>query len=655
MNVLRTMRSMTSLKVLLWVIVFSFIAAMFTVWGGGMDVENKTGGGLFASKYSVKVGKDSFPPGVFKLQYRFYVENVKRYLGEKNSARFLKGAGQRVMSQMARQLMLAQMARSYGLMVGDEEVADAIEKQNQFKDPKNDYPEFLGRMGTDAKTYQALVRNQLLLQKLNNLLTDSVYLSDAELKRLYKKENDKFKAVVALVSRDTFLNRQPRPAESVIRARYEKEKANLKTPEKRTVKYVSLSPTDIRKLIKVTDEEVKNYYRNHLDRFSIPKEQRRASHILIKVSKDAKPAEDLKAKKQAEEIYQKIKNGADFAEMARKYSDDKADASNGGDLGWFSRRQMVKAFSDAVFDEAKRVGDVIGPVRSPFGYHVIKLTGLGGGAKPFEQVKAQVKQVMLLEGSTYVARAKELMKEAKGAIGTAQDDKSVEEAARKYGTRVVSIQLPFTKEAGIPGLGKDKDLLEAVFSAAKGEWMKPVEMGKRWVRVKVTDVQLAHPSTFEEVGPELAKKIQREAAEAEAKTAATALVASVKKADEFEKRAKKAGYQVQKTGLINVEGTIPFAGRNLKLLKKAAATPEGKTIGPVLVKKGWLDAVIVKHVFPDMKKFEKDRKSFADGKLSKIARQMEDDYVNHRKAELEKDNAIFYNEALVQEMERATG
>lgn len=652
MNVLKTMRSMTTLKILLWIIVFSFIAAMFTVWGGGMDVEGKKGGGFFTRKYSVKVGKDSLPPGVFKLQYRFYVESVKRYLGEKKSAQFLKGAGQRVMGQMANQLILAQMARSYGLMVGDEEIAEAIEQQNQFKDPKNDYPEFLGRMGTDAKTYQALVRNQLLLQKLNKVLSDGVYLSEAEIERLYRRKNERFKAISVLVSNNTFLARQPRPADSVVRARYEKEKANLVTPEKRAIKYVAITPMSIRKLIKTTDEEVRNYYRNHLDRFSIPKDQRRASHILIKVSRNAKPAEDAKAKKKAEEIYRKIKNGADFAELAKKYSDDKANAYKGGDLGWFSRRQMVKSFSDAVFDQAKTIGDVVGPVKSPFGYHIIKLTGLGGGAKPFKQVKAQVRQVMLLEGPTYVEKAKKLMKEAKRAIGTAMDDKAVEAAAKKYSSRIVSLRLPFAKKDGIPTFGKNKELMEAVFNAARGEWAKPVEIGQRWVRFKVTDVKPAHPSTFEEVGPGLAKDIQRERAEAEARTAAKALLASAGNADKFKKKAKKNGYQLKETGLINVEGAIPFAGQNEKLSREAVSTPVGKTVGPVQVKRGWVDVMITKHVSPDIKKFKKDKKSFADNQRSTIVRRIEDDYVNHRKAELVKDNAIFFNEALVKEMEQ---
>lgn len=143
--------------------------------------------------------------------------------------------------------------------------------------------------------------------------------------------------------------------------------------------------------VKVSDADVKKFYDNHPNYFKRPKTVR-ASHILIKVGPKATPAEQAKAKKKLEGIQAQLKKGADFATLAKKYSEGPS-AAKGGDLGYFSKGQMVGPFEDAAF--ALKKGQISNIVKTKFGYHLIKVTDIKpAGVVPLAQVKDKIKQYL---------------------------------------------------------------------------------------------------------------------------------------------------------------------------------------------------------------------------------------------------------------------
>ena len=230
--------------------------------------------------------------------------------------------------------------------------------------------------------------------------------------------------------------------------------------------------------MKVDDALIKAYYESHLSDFGTPATQRRASHILIKVDEKA-PAKDIEAaRKKAEEIYAKIKAGADFAAVAKANSEDYS-AVQGGDLGFFERNRMVKPFADAVFETCKAVGDVVGPVQSQFGFHVIKLTGIGGQPKPFDEVKAQVRQTLLLKDQGIQDKLKAQTADAEKALKDAKDDAGVKAAAAKSGLQVTEVKNPVAKEDPIQGLGVDAGVQEAIFKIPHGRLVRDPEGPRR--------------------------------------------------------------------------------------------------------------------------------------------------------------------------------
>ncbi|NCT85707.1 MAG: peptidyl-prolyl cis-trans isomerase [Comamonadaceae bacterium] len=181
------------------------------------------------------------------------------------------------------------------------------------------------------------------------------------------------------------------PSDADIEAFY-KEPANaakFKLPESAQIQYVVLDLEALKKDVKFTEDDLLNYYKENASRYGVP-EERRASHILIKVDRSAPAEERAKAKAKAEEILAQVrKNPAEFAALAKKNSQDEGSAANGGDLDFFSRGAMVKEFDAAVY--AMKPGEISNLVETDFGYHIIQLTGTRGGEqKPFEAVRAEV-------------------------------------------------------------------------------------------------------------------------------------------------------------------------------------------------------------------------------------------------------------------------
>ena len=147
---------------------------------------------------------------------------------------------------------------------------------------------------------------------------------------------------------------------------------------------------DFSRAFKPTDGDLKPWYEAHKAEFATPKTQRRASHILVSVKADAETGADEAAHKLAEDYAKRARGGEDFAALAGKFSDDPGSKVQGGDLGWFAKGAMVPEFDKAVFETATAAGQIVGPIKTQFGWHVMKLTGLGGQPRDFAEVRPQV-------------------------------------------------------------------------------------------------------------------------------------------------------------------------------------------------------------------------------------------------------------------------
>ncbi len=252
------------------------------------------------------------------------------------------------------------------------------------------------------------------------------------------------------------------PSDAEIEAFY-KDAANAKLfeqPENAQIQYIVLDVAGLKGGVTVSPEDLKKYYDENSARYTVA-EERHASHILIKAEKGASAADKAKAKAKAEELLaQARKNPAGFAELAKKNSQDEGSAPNGGDLDWFGRGAMTKPFDEAVF--AMKSGEISNVVESEFGYHVIQLTGIRGGAKKsFDEVKGEIEEEVRkqLAQKRYV----ELAEQFSNMVYEQPD--SLQPAADKFKLPVQTATV--TRKAALTASGPlaSAKLLDAVFGS----------------------------------------------------------------------------------------------------------------------------------------------------------------------------------------------
>jgi peptidyl-prolyl cis-trans isomerase D len=216
-----------------------------------------------------------------------------------------------------------------------------------------------------AADFEENVRRQLTTQKLRSSVTDWLSVADRDLEQEYRRRNDKVKLAVVSITADS-LRSQVAANDADVSSYFEAHKADFKIPEKRKIRYLLIDIEALRAKIVVSSADIERTYNSNIEQYSTP-EQVRASHILLKTE----GKDDAAVKARAEELLKQARAGADFAELAKKNSEDDASAKNGGDLDYFGRGRMVPEFDQAAFSlEPGKISDL---VKSQYGYHIIKV------------------------------------------------------------------------------------------------------------------------------------------------------------------------------------------------------------------------------------------------------------------------------------------
>ncbi|MBS0613301.1 MAG: peptidylprolyl isomerase [Proteobacteria bacterium] len=267
----------------------------------------------------------------------------------------------------------------------------------------------------------------------------------------------------------------------------------------------------------------------------IQPEQRRVSHILLSVTD---PKEDAAAKAKAEAIYKRAKAGEDFAKLAKEFSQDKASAEQGGDLGWSERKVWVAPFADAAF--AMQVNEIRGPVKTQFGYHILKLVGVKPQTeKTFEESRADLEtQYRRNEAERQFNTAQDQLADA-----ALQSSTDIDAVAKKTGLPVKQIE-GFSKTTGGGALGNSPKLMEAVFSqdVIDGRISPIIEVEKgRGIVVRGSNHRLAQQKPLQAVLAEVTEAVKKQRSEAMAAAAATAGVKAVEGGQTLDQLAKSWG------------------------------------------------------------------------------------------------------------------
>ncbi len=409
-----------------------------------------------------------------------------------------------VLEGLIRRALLVQAAYGWGLSVEPVRVGLAIRQLPVLQDAEGRfdperYRRLLAAQGLSVSQFEAGVREDLLVDQIRRGVGGTAFVTAPELDLWIRIQGERREVGYLLLPLERFTTGWE-PDEEALRAYYEAHRDEFLRPEQVSIRYVELSVEDLAREEQVTEEELRTYYEEHAADYQAP-EQRRARHILIRVAPEAPEEEVAEARARAEALLEEIRGGADFAELARRHSQDPGSARQGGDLGFFGPGVMDPAFERAVF-ALKEPGEVAGPVRTPFGFHLVQLVEVRPGeTRPFEAVREEIAQRLRREKAA--RRFFDLSEQL--ANLSFENPGSLEPAAEALGLEIREAG-PFTREAG-EGIAARPEVRRAAFDPEVlegGNNSDPVELAPdHWVVLRVKEHRPAAPRPLEEVRREL--------------------------------------------------------------------------------------------------------------------------------------------------------
>jgi peptidyl-prolyl cis-trans isomerase D len=394
--------------------------------------------------------------------------------------------------------VLQQEADRLGLRVSDDDLRHYLQKgpyaQYLFPGGKfigqEAYIDFIESMfHLPVTQFEGEVKEDIELQRLQALVTGGVSVSDSAVRAAYMQTGTKVQFDYAVISgTDLKATIQPTDAELETFFKANATRYANAIPETRKITFFSFDSSSLPGgAAQVTDAEAQAYYDAHADQYKTP-EQVKTRHILITVAKGADAKTDAAAKAKAEDVLKQVKAGGNFAELAKKYSDDPGSKDQGGELPMIATSGLDPAFGQAAM--ALNPGQTSGLVRSSFGYHIIQTEAKDqASTKPFADVKASIVTQLQTQKSAAVGQnyVVQLVAEAK--------KDGLDKTAAAHNLHVITTDY-VAKTGIIPSLADSTTLLSAAFDATKGAAPQSASTGDGYAVFQVEDIQAAHAPDF---------------------------------------------------------------------------------------------------------------------------------------------------------------
>ncbi len=575
------------------IVVLTFIASL-AYFGATQD----RGG----QEWVLSVNGEEVSAVTYQRAYRATVEQYQRLLRDRfteEMARSLK-LQQQVIDSLVTDRLVQQAAASEGVSVANEELAAEIQRMGVFHAgggfAREQYLRVLARAGLTVQQFEQDLRGELIRRKLQTLLTAGVKLSEAEVRQAWETRRERVRAAYLVMNPETLAPAEVPEAE--LEAYHKAHPAEFTRPERRRV-LAAILPTASAPIPVVTDAELEAAYTERRREFEQPARVR-AAHILVRVPTVGGSEAEDRAREKAGAALRRVREGADFAQVAREVSEDQATALRGGELGLVAPGELVSEFEKVVF--ALKRGEVGGPVRTPYGYHVVKaLEVVPGSKKELREVATTLRAGLAAEGQLRALREK--AQAAHRALLGASDFAA---EARKQGLQLRELG-PFGRTDPVEGIGRVSEATDAIFGLPPDGVSAPVKVPEGYAIFRLLERQeprlLGLGEIRGEVGRAVRRQKAREAAEARAREGAEAL----RKGEEPAAVARRTGASVGEAPPFS--RLEPLADRDLAqaIGTVALELPPGAVGGPVAGAKGFYVVKVLARERPDPAEFDKAR------------------------------------------------
>lgn len=449
-------------------------------------------------------------------------ERLSRQYGNQVDPNTLK---EQVRTGLVQRTALMHKAKALGYQVGDQQIANALLQIPAFqvdgKFSKERYIKILSEASYTDIGFRKELSHDILLGQLEQGLTFSSFTLPVELNQTIALLDQKRDFGYLSIPAKHYEKNVLVSAED-IKSFYENHKTNFVKPEQVSVEYLELSVDELAKQVVVSKDEVLAYYNEHQSSYSAP-ERVRVRHILISAPKEDATA-DKEANKKAESLLVQLKEkNKNFSDLAKENSADPGSAEKGGDLGWFTRGQMVPEFEQAAF-ELKKTGEISGLVRTQYGYHILQLVERKNAeVRPFKETESLVEEQLKREKAQllFAEKGEQLAK-----LAFEQTD-ALASVAEQLGLKLKNTEL-FSKEGGQKGISSNPEFVKAAFSDVvlkqrhNSEPIKLTDSATAILRLKTHEP--AVQQTLELVKNQIKERLTAEAAKLKIKELGEAIV-----------------------------------------------------------------------------------------------------------------------------------
>ncbi len=519
-----------------------------------------------------------------------------------------------ILNQLVFQKEVEFEAKRLGITVSDKERADRI---RQYLPTAYNGDTFVGmdtyarevqqRFQLTVPVFEDLIRSGLVEEKFRKLITDGISVSPAEIQEEFRSQNEKIKLDYVLIKPEE-LAAKISLDDAQLKAYFDQNKAKYQIPEKRVVRYALVDLIQIRQNSPVTDDDLKSVYQQNIQQFQVPNRVHAEHILLMTVGKTDAEVAEIKAKADGI-LAQAKKKGANFEDLAKKYSEDPGSKTKNGDLGWLVQGQTVPEFEKAAFSLNK--GETSDLVKTQYGFHIIKvLDRETAHTKTLDEVKDAIRPQLQQQKADQIA--------SKIADNLASDihqstKLSLDELAQKYHLPVAETR-PVSATEPVFELGNTKEVRDAILALRAGELSLPVHTDRGYVVLQLKQVLPAHAATLEEVRDKVSTDLKDQKAEELAKSKADDLEKRVKSGEKFAAAAKSLGLDAKTSDELSRAGSIAGVGSG-KQLAPAFSLNVGQVGAPIPLVQNWVVYQVVQKTEANPADFDKQKRTITDNLL----------------------------------------
>ena len=594
-------------------VVLAVIVIVFVLWGSEAYRAQR------GSRLAV-VNGETISIEEYRNTYERLVEQYRRQFGDALDSTMLERLNLRkqALDSLIERRLLVQRARAFNMSVSDDEIIKAIQGMSVFQqDGRFDsrlYQRLLAANRITPESFEEGLRQDLIVERMQGIVQAGAKVSDAEVYETFKWQEGTVRIDYVLF--ETASKQDLDVSEEEMNTFFSENQSNYKMPPRLRVGYVAISSKDRETEVVVTDEEVEQYFELNRDTYDKPKKVR-ARHILFKVDADASDEKRGEVLAKAEEVLRELRDGADFAEMAQKHSQDPGSEGKGGDLGFFTREQMVPSFSDAAF--SLKPGDISEPVSTRFGWHLIKVEEIQEAQSAvLENVAGDIRKKLVADGARNLAYEK-----AESLYSATYSGAALSEAAKADGLPWVETDF-FAQGEPVKGINQSNEFSQTAFTLNDDEVNEPLAVGNNYYVMQVIERQEARFPDLSVVKDQVQKDVIKKKREEAAQKGAEGFLARIKEGKGFEQQAMALNLEVKSTESFKRFGSIPGIGFEQSLNEAAFSLGPSNPLpeNAIKGKKGFYIIRFKEAQIPDEKSFEAKKQEITSRLLAQKRQQL---------------------------------